>query len=526
MSAEPWKMQGRGRRRDGRSTSQSGGGPGGDKLKGLAYWCDANTSASISKKLGTLVADGRASKDVVKILKTARTGGEVLNSTQRATMEGQLRRAGPWEAGAGPAAASGKAASRPARSLVAHSKDPKPGVRMTYAAAAGKAKDPALLEMERLLAAEKKKTQRLELERKRGPAASAASGGTAAADGDVGMNDPQVAQWLCEFCGRRHPKPKRDCHICRTPRVTATQAGQAPPPTTEQAEAEYARLSQQVASLKMVGTDDYVGAAIAGAQARMALLKAQPAVVAVKTARQTYEQALKAQDELESRLSALLKKSDTLEKRLDEVEQDIDATAQAMNLVAEELAAATLLCSAAMAAMGTPVAGVSATTATAPSAVTAAAEAIIEYKAQVCGLLANTDGKSAGEAFEFYKANSAAGEAPMEAMEFLLHTMKTQVMGQADALLAVLSQTLQSSPTSPATTEAAAIPVPDGASLAAAVIGAAQRGSGDGQRGPRLSIRTTSVEASKAICEGHRATERQRAALREQNLDAKRDAAL
>ena len=126
--------------------------------------------------------------------------------------------------------------------------------------------------MERLLAAEKKKTQRLELERKRGPAASAASGGTAAADGDAGMNDPQAAQWLCEFCGRRHPKPKRDCHICRTPRVTTTQAGQAPPPTTEQAEAEYARLSQQVASLKMVGTDDYVGAAIAGAQARMALL--------------------------------------------------------------------------------------------------------------------------------------------------------------------------------------------------------------------------------------------------------------
>ena len=176
--------------------------------------------------------------------------------------------------------------------------------------------------------------------------------------------------------------------------------------------------------------------------------------------------------------------------------------------------------------MGAPVAGASATTATTPSAVTAAAEAIIEYKAQVCGLLANTDGKSAGEAFEFYKANSAAGEAPMEAMEFLLHTMKTQVMGQADALLAVLSRTHQGTPTSPASTEAAAIPVPDGANLTATVIGAAQRGSGDGQRGPRLSIKTTSVEVSRATFEGHRAMERQRIALRGQNLDAKRDAEL
>ena len=80
MSTEQWKKQGRGRRRNGRSTSQSGGGPGGDNPKGLAAWCDDNTSASIAKKLGTLVADGRASQDVVKILKTARTGGEVLNS--------------------------------------------------------------------------------------------------------------------------------------------------------------------------------------------------------------------------------------------------------------------------------------------------------------------------------------------------------------------------------------------------------------------------------------------------------------
>ena len=221
-----------------------------------------------------------------------------------------------------------------------------------------------------------------------------------------------------------------------------------------------------------------------------------------------------------------MKKSDTLEKRLDEVEQDIDATAQAMNLVAEELAAAKQVCGAAMAAMGTPVVGVSATTATAPSAVTAAAEAIIEYKTQVCGLLASTTVSSLGEAFKNYKASCAAGEAPMEEMDFLLHTMKMQVMGQADALLAVLSQTLQSSPTSPATTEAAAIPVPDGASLTAAVIGAAQRGSGDGQRGQRLSIKTTSVEVSRATFEGYRAIERQRIALREQNLDAKRDAAL
>ena len=114
----------------------------------------------------------------------------------------------------------------------------------------------------------------------------------------------------------------------------------------------------------------------------------------------------------------------------------------------------------------------------------------------------------------------------MAEMDFLLHTMKMQVMGQADALLAVLSQTLQSAPTGPASTEAAAIPVPDVASLTATVIGAAQRGSGDGQRGPRLSIKTTSVEVSRATFEGHRAIERQRIALREQNLDAKRDAAL
>ena len=119
MSTEPWKMQGRGRRRNGRSTSQSGGGPGGDNPKGLAVWCDANIAASLAKKLGTLVANGHAVKSVVEILKAARIGGEVLNSAQRIALDGRLRRAGPWEAGAGPAATSGQAATRPARSVVA-----------------------------------------------------------------------------------------------------------------------------------------------------------------------------------------------------------------------------------------------------------------------------------------------------------------------------------------------------------------------------------------------------------------------
>ena len=513
---EEWSHVAKRGNRGGRAARRAGGG----SAQTTAAWIDANLSAAFSRKLATLVAKGQAAKSVVEILKAARVAGEVLSSPQRAALEGQLRRAGHWEAGAGPAVTSEKAAARPAR-VVALSKD-KPHKRETYAAAAGAAKDPTLRELERLLAAERKKTQRLERENKRGCAASAATGGTAAAADDEEMSDLRAAQWMCEYCGRAHPKPKQSCHICRTPRVATAQAGLAPPPTTEQTEAELARLSQQLASFKLMGSDAHVVDAIAAAQARMEQLKTQPPVVAVKTALQTYEQALKAREEIQSRLSALLKKSGTLEVRMDEARMDYEATANALGMVSEELAAASLLSAAALAAMGTPMADVSVTAVTAPSAVAAAAEAITEYKTRVCGLLAATNESSFGEAFARYKAACVAGETSLVEWDFLLQTMTMHVMKQADMQMAVLSQTHHGAPASPASTEAVAIPVPDGADRAAMSTGGTQQGSGDGRLEPRPSTKVTSLEATRAKVDGIRAAELQRKATRELGLDAKR----
>ena len=107
MSTEPWKKQGRGRRRNGRSTSQSGGGR--RSSTDLGVWCDANISRPLARKLGTLITNGQALKSVVDMVKMARAKSEVLSSTQRIALEEQLRRAGPWEMGAGPASTSGKA---------------------------------------------------------------------------------------------------------------------------------------------------------------------------------------------------------------------------------------------------------------------------------------------------------------------------------------------------------------------------------------------------------------------------------
>ena len=508
-------------------------------LADLAVWCDTNLSPTFARKLGTLVSNNQALKSVVGILKAARTKGEVLNNAQRIALDGQLRGAGPWEAGAGPAPTSGKVAARPARTREALSKDPKYPSRTSYAAAAAGAKDPALRESERLLAAALKNTKRLEEVIKRGEAASAAPGGSAVSAADVEMNNPRATHWLCEFCGRGHPKPKRSCHICHTPRVTTVQAGPAPPHTSEEAEAEYARLSQQLAGLKALGTEDYVAAAIAGAQARLAQLKTQPAAVAVKTARQSYEQAQKATDELESRHSALVKKTGTLVERIDELGLDLEAATKAMDLVGEELAAASLLRDAALAALGTPMADVSVTAATAPSAAAAAAEAINEYKAKVCGLLSSTTLTAVGDAYSKYKESEAMGEAPMEELDFLLNTLLKHVVAQADVQLAavsagalrgehavgvpILSRTLHGKPTSPVSVEAAATPVPDSADLTTTEAGAAQRGSGDGQRGQRPSIKTASIEVSRAKFEGHRAVVQQRNAARGENLDAKRE---
>ena len=87
MSTEKWNKQGRGRRRSGRSSSQSGGGPDGssakDRRPGLADWSDLNLSPPRFARFSGLVSKCEAAENVIAILKKFRRFGATLSERLR-----------------------------------------------------------------------------------------------------------------------------------------------------------------------------------------------------------------------------------------------------------------------------------------------------------------------------------------------------------------------------------------------------------------------------------------------------------
>ena len=488
----------------------------------LANWCDANLPLKTATRVALLVSKNEASPRLVGILKTHRARNEVLDKAQRIALEAEVKGAGSWTATIATTPTGGSTTPRPTR-RAAFSDDAKNSSRPSYASVAAGAKDPQLLATQRKLDAALKKTKDMEEEIKHSRAAAAALGGTAAAAVDEEMSSQEARLWHCESCGARHRKLMRSCRICATRRVTTVPAGPAAPHTPEETEAECAKLSAQLVLIRSWGTDEWVANAVSGLQARMVQLKAQPAAAAVKTARQSYEQAQEALDELENRQVALAEKSGILVERIDELGRDLEAAGKALDLVKEEVAAASALRDAALLALGTPTADTVAAATTAPSAAAAAAAAISEYKAKICGLLTGTTLLNLNEAYLKYKETDAVGVAHMGELEFFVSTLMQSVEAQADVSLA-RNQAPQGGPASPASAEAAVAQVPDSAGTPTAVAGAAPRGSGDGQLGQRPSFKTSFIEADKAKIEieRHRATIQQRNAARGENFTARR----
>ena len=191
----------------------------------------------------------------------------------------------------------------------------------------------------------------------------------------------------------------------------------------------------------------------------------------------------------------------------------------------EEITAASALRDAALMALGTPAADVVAAATTAPSAMAAVAAAISEYKAEykakIYGLVAGADIPSFNEAYMEYKKTVAEGVAHVGELEFFM----THLLAKAEAQVDVQSTRNQAPlgcPASPASADTAAAQVPVSVGTPMAVAGAAPRDSGDGQLGQRPSIKASSIEASKAKIEGHRAAVQQRSAVRGDNLATRR----
>ena len=99
MDSEEWRTQGRGRRRGGRSSSQSGGDPRGGKAlsrqPSLAGWCVSNR---LNPKLAELVNKGKAKTSVVDLLKGYQARGLVISSTAKTALMGALHGLGDWQA--------------------------------------------------------------------------------------------------------------------------------------------------------------------------------------------------------------------------------------------------------------------------------------------------------------------------------------------------------------------------------------------------------------------------------------------
>ena len=342
MSAETWHTQGRRRRRDGRSKSQSGGGPGGDNLKGLAFWCDANTSDSISKKLGALVADGRAAKNVVEILKTARLGGKVLNSSQRSNLEGQLRRAGPWELGAGPASTGGKAVApqRAAQSRAALARDPSnPSARPNRAgepkSALEKQQNAVIAELKRKLAEAERQT-----------AADPTSGAV-----DAAMAGEDAQTWSCANCsadhsGRSYRKP--NCRICEVQRSAASAPAAIPVGrSSEEVEAERAKLVASKDQLAVVGrffSAAQMTAALKNIETELRDLDSPPAEPAAKDPFVRMHEAKAAVDKAALYHARLHTRASSIEERIALMHADLVAVGAAIERAdrANELAKAEL----------------------------------------------------------------------------------------------------------------------------------------------------------------------------------------
>ena len=279
----------------------------------------------------------------------------------------------------------------------------------------------------------------------------------------------------------------------------------------------------------------------------MLQLKAQPAAAIVKTIRECYEQAQEALDRIEARQEALVAKSLSLVERIEELKQDLDAATWAIRLVCEEQATASAHRDAAMMAVRRLTTTAEATAATAPIATAAAVAAIREYNTKVCEVITGTSLPEISEKYLEYKEKQIAmGLIPMGEMEFVLSAFKQRIMVQADEQMASIaagapqeSRTHQDEPASPVSTEAATTltagvsarsggqQAPDAASMPTVAVGAAPRDPGDGQQGQhagtqRASIKSTSIESSKALADTTLMMIEQRKAMRSEHYSARR----
>ena len=313
----------------------------------LAVWCDANLSPSFARKLGTLVANSQALKSVVDILKAARTKGEVLNNAQRIALDGQLRGAGPWEVGAGPASAGGKVAARPARAREALSKDTKRSARTTSAAATAGVKDPALRESERLLAAALKETKRLKQElAERQPAADSAAG-----TADVSMVDEEAQTWACVACTADHScksYKKLTCRICEVHRSAVSSPAATPVGrSTEEVEAERASLlasKGQLAVMERFFGAAHVATALKKIETELRDLDSPPAEPAAKDPFVRMHEAKAAVDKAALYHARLHTRASSIEERIALMHADLVAVGAAIERAdhANELAKAEL----------------------------------------------------------------------------------------------------------------------------------------------------------------------------------------
>ena len=173
--------------------------------------------------------------------------------------------------------------------------------------------------------------------------------------------------------------------------------------------------------------------------------------------------------------------------------------------------------------------------------------AIREYNTKVCEVITGTSLPEISEKYlEYNEKQIAMGLIPMGEMEFVLSAFKHLIMVQADEQMAAIaagapqeSRTHQDEPASPVTTEAATTltagvsarsggqQAPDAASMPTVAVGAAPRDPDDGQQGQhagtqRASIKSTSIESSKALADTTLMMIEQRKAMRSEHYSARR----
>ena len=336
-------------------------------------------------------------------------------------------------------------------------------------------------------------------------------------------------------------------HLCHPARGDSADWLKAPH-SPEEVEATCAKLSEQLIALRLMELPADLAANVTTTlQAQMLQLKAQPAAAAVKTVRECYDQAQEALDRIEARQEALVAKSLSLVERIEELKQDLDAATWAIRLVCEEQATASAHRDAAMMAVRGPTTTAEATTAAAPIATAAAVAAIREYNTKVCEVITGTSlPEISGKYLEYKEKQIAMGLIPMGEMEFVLSAFKHLIMVQADEQMASIaagapqeSRTHQDEPASPVTTEAATTltagvsarsggqQAPDAAIMPTFAVGAAPRDPGDGQQGQHAgtqpaSIKSTSIESSKALADTTLMMIEQRKAMRSEQYSARR----